>query len=190
MWPGIIHALPCTSVSWPCGGKQRQVSVNLDNPALQAKPFRRSMSSRPSVHRLALAAGLASGPKRIVRTISHALAAPICSNKPLSKWQLTSFYVQGTIPHAFSFCLDFAVLLCQSPGPAVIPSDDRVPSERRFCAHRGARERPAVSFCDHRHDRAASPARSLVPRFRIDSVANEPRAPKCSTKAASRPRES
>jgi len=69
--------------------------------------------------------------------------------------------------------LDFADLLDPLSGPAVIPSDDRVPSVHRFCAHQDASEGSAVSFCDYPNEGAASPTRALVPWFRIDSVANE-----------------
>jgi hypothetical protein len=43
---------------------------------------------------------------------------------------LTSFYVQGNIPHAFPSRPDFADLLYPLPGPAVIPNDNRVPTVR------------------------------------------------------------
>ena len=101
----------------------------------------------------------------------------IRSNKPLSKLELTSLYIQGNIPHACSFRPDSAELLYRSPGPAVIPSAAGVPSVRRFSEYRGASEASAVSFCDHPQDGAASPARALVTGFRIDSGGTNPLIP-------------
>lgn len=74
---------------------------------------------------------------------------------------MTPSDVQSNIPHAFSSGLDFADLLYPSPGPAVVPSVNRLLSMRWFGSHWGAR------------DGAASPTRALVLRFRIDSVADE-----------------
>ena len=36
-----MSTVPGAAIPWPYGGKQRQVSVNVDIPALQAKGFRR-----------------------------------------------------------------------------------------------------------------------------------------------------
>ena len=53
-----MATVPGTAVPWPYGGKQRQVSVNVDIPSLQAKGFRRSTSSTPSASQnLALPSG-------------------------------------------------------------------------------------------------------------------------------------
>src|ERR1700722_16277415 len=59
-------------------------------------------------------------------------------------------------------------------GPAVIPNDDQFPSLSRFCAHWVASEASEVSFCDHPHGAAVSPAQALVTGFRIDSDPNVP----------------
>jgi hypothetical protein len=96
---------------------------------------------------------------------------------------LTSFYIQGNIPHACFFRPDSADLLYSSPDSAVIPNDNRRTRVRRFCGYRSASEASAASFCDRPQDGAASPAQALVTGFRIDSGGTN-RSCQCSARAA------